>query len=470
MLFVDLRLGKKHVAGEVSPPITDHSAPSESHGERMARSSLKKAAESLPEMDRVLGQLPKAVKEFTTAYSELSSDALLEGPPNLDPAKALRQVGRSGERRRASDEGPLIGRLAFPRSVLEEHRADHAVDIGRSPRREGMALAGSRRFVAQGVAARRKRTSIHPEQAEKLCKIFVEPLNVMQVVVSEVSFGIVKCLKEILRQAITPMLSSDERQRPAGRVLVRTGLGAEEGSTLCGAVADLMQAAEEAGSADVTVFPREQEFKQRDRANVSKHRHETKRLDPIRSPSTGDDASNNIPIQALECAWASSALLNELTVMLIREVLGFHADIAPQVGASGASPIYALAGCVDFDHATEKNCGSQETQIHVSVDSWVGSYASAQNNFAKEYPRIAAEDLGSMGYSGEESMYVSQEILHAAYSESGLALDFYKSYFAEGSRIAGIADCDLQMIYHKPPLWLGMKRGAAMNMFMPKTF
>ena len=27
------------------------------------------AAESLPEMDRVLGQLPKAVKEFTTAYS-----------------------------------------------------------------------------------------------------------------------------------------------------------------------------------------------------------------------------------------------------------------------------------------------------------------------------------------------------------------------------------------------------------------
>ncbi|CAK9053649.1 Ephrin_rec_like domain-containing protein [Durusdinium trenchii] len=162
-----------------------------------------------------------------------------------------------------------------------------------------------------------------------------------------------------------------------------------------------------------------------------------------------DDASNNIPIQALECAWASSALLNELTVMLIREVLGFHADIAPQVGASGASPIYALAGCVDFDHATEKNCGSQETQIHVSVDSWVGSYASAQNNFAKEYPRIAAEDLGSMGYSGEESMYVSQEILHAAYSESGLALDFYKSYFAEGSRIAGIADC-YNTTHHDP--------------------
>ena len=32
-----------------------------------------------------------------------------------------------------------------------------------------------------------------------------------------------------------------------------------------------------------------------------------------------------------------------------------------------------------------------------------------------------------MGYAGEESMYVSQAVLHAAYDDTGLALDFYKS-------------------------------------------
>ena len=32
-----------------------------------------------------------------------------------------------------------------------------------------------------------------------------------------------------------------------------------------------------------------------------------------------------------------------------------------------------------------------------------------------------------MGYAGEESMYVSQAVLQAAYDDSGLALDFYKS-------------------------------------------
>ncbi|CAK9039583.1 Ephrin_rec_like domain-containing protein [Durusdinium trenchii] len=143
-----------------------------------------------------------------------------------------------------------------------------------------------------------------------------------------------------------------------------------------------------------------------------------------------DDSGNDIPIGVIECGWASSTFLNNMALMMIQEVLGFHAVIDPRVGASGASPIYALAGCVDFDNAKEKNCGS-ETKIHVSVDSWSGTHAAAQQKFAKEYPRLAAEDLGSMGYSGEESMYVSQEILHAAYSDSGLALDFYKSYFAK---------------------------------------
>ena len=36
----------------------------------------------------------------------------------------------------------------------------------------------------------------------------------------------------------------------------------------------------------------------------------------------------------------------------------------------------------------------KETAIHVSVDSWVGSYASAQNQFEKDFPTIAATDLG----------------------------------------------------------------------------
>ena len=145
-------------------------------------------------------------------------------------------------------------------------------------------------------------------------------------------------------------------------------------------------------------------------------------------PCLQDDAGNNMPIGLFEMAWESNSLLIHMTALMIREVLGFHAEVDPTVGGNGASPVFALAGCTDFNDKDNRVCGVQETTIHVSVDSWIGSYASTQNQFAKEYPRLAAEDLGSMGYAGEESMYVSRAILQAAYSESGLALDFYKSY------------------------------------------
>lgn len=148
-----------------------------------------------------------------------------------------------------------------------------------------------------------------------------------------------------------------------------------------------------------------------------------------------DGAGIDIPIGIFESNWASSWLLNKLTEMLVQEVMGYHAKVDPRMGANGASCFYALPGCMDFDNkiVAEKQCGINETTLHISVDSWVGSYASAMDQFNKEFPRIASVDLGSMGYAGEESMYVSQAILNDAYGDSGLALDFYKSCFADGS-------------------------------------
>ncbi|CAJ1357478.1 unnamed protein product [Effrenium voratum] len=235
-----LRLGKKSDAA------------TESHVERMARLSLQKANDSLPEMDRLLNTLPKAVKQFVDAYSGLSSEELLlKAPASLEPAKTLRQV------------------------------AWHFRDLS-------------------------WRTSLKPEQASMLCKVFADPLHLIQVlvtlvggldlqgllgkgvssaallgafllglevstlycvlassfgvpvtlVVEEVSLGIVRCLKESLRQIIAPMLSPDgERSRKATAhdTGVDLPFSAEEGTTLCTCVADLMQVS----SGDLLLLGRE---------------------------------------------------------------------------------------------------------------------------------------------------------------------------------------------------------------------
>ena len=51
-----------------------------------------------------------------------------------------------------------------------------------------------------------------------------------------------------------------------------------------------------------------------------------------------------------------------MTSILIREALGYHTQTDAKIGANGASPIYALAGCIDFDNATiaHKRCGETE--------------------------------------------------------------------------------------------------------------
>ena len=93
-----------------------------------------------------------------------------------------------------------------------------------------------------------------------------------------------------------------------------------------------------------------------------------------------DDAGMDMPIGFLVCAWQSSEFLTLLTSMLTEEVFGFHTRHHPVVGGNGAAPIYALAGCTDFNNVTDRGCHGDETQVHVSVDSWVGSYASARRS------------------------------------------------------------------------------------------
>ena len=63
----------------------------------------------------------------------------------------------------------------------------------------------------------------------------------------------------------------------------------------------------------------------------------------------------------------SQAFIQHVTSLrlLIQEALGYHAHIHPVLGANGASVIYALAGCLDFDALQDKQCGVNETEIHV---------------------------------------------------------------------------------------------------------
>ena len=113
-----------------------------------------------------------------------------------------------------------------------------------------------------------------------------------------------------------------------------------------------------------------------------------------------DDLGKSIPIGFLKGAMPSSDVLTEMLVLMVQEGLGFHAAV--HVSANPTAPIYALAGCIEFDYFTYMmRCQENETQVHVAVDAWIGNYAKAYRQFETDYPASSPVDLGSMGYAGE---------------------------------------------------------------------
>ena len=147
-----------------------------------------------------------------------------------------------------------------------------------------------------------------------------------------------------------------------------------------------------------------------------------------------DAAGNNMPIGVLQNSWVSSEVLNQMALIAIQEVLGFHARMHPQNGQSSASTIYALGGCLNFDSYEDRRCGS-ETTVHVSMDSWIRIYMSALFGFQSDYPSLAPVDLGSMGYDAEEGLFVSRAAIDAASGSSGLPLDFFRTYNFSGHNV-----------------------------------
>ncbi|CAK9094254.1 Ephrin_rec_like domain-containing protein, partial [Durusdinium trenchii] len=141
-----------------------------------------------------------------------------------------------------------------------------------------------------------------------------------------------------------------------------------------------------------------------------------------------DDQGRNIPVGMLKGGWPSGDLMTEITMVLLREGLGYHAVVDDRLATYGASPIWALAGCENFDDASKRICGETETKIHVAVDSWIGSYAKEYEEMRTAHQSILPVILSSMGYDGEETLYVSEATFAAGYEDVGLALDFHRSY------------------------------------------
>lgn len=64
----------------------------------------------------------------------------------------------------------------------------------------------------------------------------------------------------------------------------------------------------------------------------------------------------------------------------------------------------------------------------VAMESWLSSWQNAWDVIQEEYPATAPRSLGSMGYDGRVSLFISQTVRETAWEGEGFSLEFYRSY------------------------------------------
>ncbi|CAE7785744.1 unnamed protein product [Symbiodinium sp. CCMP2592] len=120
--------------------------------------------------------------------------------------------------------------------------------------------------------------------------------------------------------------------------------------------------------------------------------------------------------------WISAEVVSELTGILLSEVLGYNVTINTERATESVAGSLQLAGCVSQD------CSERQPRSHVAMDSWLWGTPGEFANLETTRPSLAPRRLGSMGWTGQESLYVKGSVREEAYHTGGLALDFYRSY------------------------------------------
>ncbi|CAE7207000.1 unnamed protein product, partial [Symbiodinium necroappetens] len=122
--------------------------------------------------------------------------------------------------------------------------------------------------------------------------------------------------------------------------------------------------------------------------------------------------------------WDSSYFVKKIAEILISEALGYSTKFYSWWSTEVLDSALLLSVCSTAD-CNETRPGAVG---HIALESWIGAYGVHFEAFRDRHPSMAPEDLGTMGYSGEEALYASSTILQEAWDESGYALEYYRTY------------------------------------------
>eukprot|EP00435_Cladocopium_sp_Y103_P061231 s102_g22.t2 len=133
----------------------------------------------------------------------------------------------------------------------------------------------------------------------------------------------------------------------------------------------------------------------------------------------------SMPIGIWSSSWDSALIVSSIYQILVQEKLGYNSSIS--IGNISKIQLWKVAGCEHDPVSNNITGGPGTSRHHVTFEFWHGADAELPT-WLLELGDFAPENLGSIGYSGTEGMHIMRPPVTAALADSGLPLEYFRSY------------------------------------------
>eukprot|EP00811_Abedinium_folium_P034089 NODE_6_length_4697_cov_15.134354.p1 GENE.NODE_6_length_4697_cov_15.134354~~NODE_6_length_4697_cov_15.134354.p1 ORF type:complete len:1487 (+),score=268.77 NODE_6_length_4697_cov_15.134354:168-4628(+) len=137
------------------------------------------------------------------------------------------------------------------------------------------------------------------------------------------------------------------------------------------------------------------------------------------------------PVKILMYDWPSAKLMPMIFYILLTEKVGYNAVFTGKTSV-GYEGVLALADCTDLSNTESCNPGSPGLHGHVLFELWDDpSIRSVLASILRDVPNRYPVLDNTLGYVGEEQIYIPKSIAETALANYTVFLDWYRSYNPE---------------------------------------
>ncbi len=151
----------------------------------------------------------------------------------------------------------------------------------------------------------------------------------------------------------------------------------------------------------------------------------------VKVPVPGKDDIVELPLGVYALNWKSAQIAADILKIIVREVIGVN--VVESSGDSSKYSLYAIAGCRDPEQV-ERDCSAavlaQPSRWHLVLELWSSYVTHDWIRIQEEFPRVLPMQLGSVGYSGSEGIFVGEAQRTLVYRKSAAPIDFYRAWNA----------------------------------------